>query len=192
MSNEKSEVRQTLDPLWAGSFVFPFCRASCQALAAAGTSFWQTVLKAFLGMLSPTWTHLLIYVLLLPWVSQQNCKQASRSNQTSKRERKQVHILGLQPCKHPMCHFSPSLRGMERVPHRTPLRPDLVLMLKVLLLVPAGAFHSSASPALLRGGVEKDQRVCKESFLRIRSCLLRARSSILLRPFFWLWGSISW
>lgn len=31
-----------------------FCRASCQALAAAGTSFWQTLLKAFLGMLSPT------------------------------------------------------------------------------------------------------------------------------------------
>lgn len=53
---------------------------------------------------------------------------------------------------------------MERVSQRTPLGPDLVLMLKVLLLVPAGASHSSASPALLRGGVEKDQRVCKEKF----------------------------
>lgn len=63
-----------------------------------------------------------------------------------------------------MCHSSPSLRGMKRVSHSTPMRPGLVLMLKALFLVPAGASHSSASPALLRGGVEKDQRVCEEKF----------------------------
>lgn len=61
-----------------------------------------------------------------------------------------------------MCHSCPSLRRMERVSHGTPMRPGLILMLKVLFLVPAGASHSSTLPALLRGEVEKDRRVCEE------------------------------
>lgn len=53
---------------------------------------------------------------------------------------------------------------MERVSHNTPMRPGLILMLKVLFLVPSGASHSSTFPALLREEVEKDQRVCEEKF----------------------------
>lgn len=170
------------------------CRASRQALAAAGTSFLQSLLQAFLGMLSPTWTHIFIFVFLLPYVSQKNCKQSSRSSQDSGGQRKQVCILGLQSCKHPMCHSSPSLRRMERVSHSTPMRPGLIVMLKVLFLLPGGASHSSTLPAALRGEVEKNRRVCEEKFSQNQTMALKGKefSSVEILFLVYLWGSIFW
>lgn len=84
-----------------------------------------------------------------------------------------------------MCHSRPSLRRMERVSHSTPMRPGLILMLKVPFLVPAGASHSSTLPALLRGEVEKDRRVCEE-FSQNQTMPLKGREfSSVEVIFFW-------